>query len=336
MKKRLIIIVGLLIVLSLSWVYFFKDIKAHNENELSLYGNIDIRQVNLSFRVPGRISKMNFDEGNFVKAGEVVAELEATPYNDDLKISLADVESANANLLKMRNGSRKPEIESAKQVVEEKEASYRQAVDLYNRQKEVVGQGAVSKQALDDSQSLVKKAKASLNASREQLKLLKQGFRYEDIKYAKGQVELAKARVAAAETKLSDTKIVAPNDGIILTRVQETGAIVNVGSPVYTLSLVKPVWARVYVEEPDLGKVYPDMPVKVFTDSRPDKPYDGHIGFISPVAEFTPKNVQTTSLRTDLVFRLRVVIENPDDGLRQGMPVTAKILLNDKSEKKNG
>lgn len=336
MKKRLIIVAGVMVVLAIAWFFFFKDTKAKNESNLSLYGNIDIRQVNLSFRVAGRISKMYFDEGSFVKTGELVAELEPTPYIDDLNVSSAEVSSTKANLLKLRNGNRKPEIESAKEIVKEKEAAYNQALDLFNKQKEVINEGAISQQALDDSESMVKRTLASLNASKEQLKLLKQGFRYEDIMQANDQVKLAEAKLAAAKTRLNDTKIFAPNDGIILTRVQEDGAIVNMGSPVYTLSLVKPVWARVYVDEPDLGKIYPNMPVKVYTDSRPDKPYDGHIGFISPVAEFTPKNVETTNLRTDLVYRLRVVINKPDKYLRQGMPVTANISLNNKTEKKDG
>jgi HlyD family secretion protein len=94
---------------------------------------------------------------------------------------------------------------------------------------------------------------------------------------------------------------------------------------VATLSLNDPVWIRAYVPEPDLGKIWPGMPAEIFTDTRPEHPYKGQVGFISPEAEFTPKNVETPRLRTDLVFRLRVVADNPDEGLRQGMPVTVKL-----------
>lgn len=187
-------------------------------------------------------------------------------------------------------------------------------------------------QALDESEALKNETYARLKTAKENLELLKEGTRYEEIMQATAQVELAKARLDSAQTKLNDTKILTPNDGTILTRVQEEGAIVNAGSAVYTLSLKNPVWVRTYIEEPYLGKIYPDMKALVYTDSRPDSPYEGHIGFISPVAEFTPKNVETTALRTDLVYRIRVVVNSPDEGLKQGMPVTVKIRLNSKPE----
>ncbi len=334
-KKKLAVPVVLLIIAGIVWFFFLKDSGKSDKNELTLYGNVDIRQVNLSFRVPGRVGKMYFDEGNPVKPGEVVAELDAKPYIDEFNISEAGLASAEAILLKLKNGSRRQEIESAIAQVNEREAVYRKAALLYERQKDVVNRGAVSLQALDDSESFKNESYARLETARENLDLLEEGTRYEEIMEAEARVELAKARLESAQTDLNDTKIIAPNAGTVLSRIQEPGAIVNAGSAVYTLSLKSPVWVRAYVEEPDLGRVYPDMKAKVFTDSRPDKPYEGHIGFISPVAEFTPKSVETTELRTDLVYRLRVVVDNPDEGLRQGMPVTVKIRLKNKADSKN-
>jgi HlyD family secretion protein len=92
------------------------------------------------------------------------------------------------------------------------------------------------------------------------------------------------------------------------------------------MSLQQPVWVRAYIEETYLGRIHPGMKTEIYTDSNPGKAYTGTIGYISPRAEFTPKNVETTELRTSLVYRLRIVIENADEGLRQGMPVTAKIV----------
>ena len=119
--------------------------------------------------------------------------------------------------------------------------------------------------------------------------------------------------------------LTAPSDGVILTRAQEAGAILQAGSAVFTLSLVNPVWVRAYVHEPDLGCIHPGMKVEIRTDSHRDKLYTGQIGYISPRAEFTPKTVETTELRTALVYRLRIVVANSDEGLRQGMPVTITI-----------
>lgn len=335
MKKKLAVLLIILIFVTSIWFFFFRESKEKNISELTIYGNVDIRQVNLSFRVPGRIEKMFFDEGNTVKAGQIVATLDSKTYIDDLNISKAELQSAKANLLKLKNGSRTQDIKSAKATVNEREATYKKACLLYQRQKDVINKGAVSLQTIDDSEAFAKEAQARLESAKEQLKLLEEGFRYEDILQAEAQVELAQARLDSAKTNLDDTKIIAPNEGSFLTRVQEPGAIVSSGSPVYTLSLKFPVWIRTYVEEPDLGKIAPDMKAEIFTDSNSDKSYEGYIGFISPVAEFTPKNVETTELRTDLVYRLRVVINNPDEGLKQGMPVTVKINLENKAENKD-
>jgi HlyD family secretion protein len=128
-----------------------------------------------------------------------------------------------------------------------------------------------------------------------------------------------------ALTNLEDTQIFCPTDGTILTRIREPGSVVNIGEAVYTLSIKSPVWIRTYVTEPNLGKIYPSMKAEVITDSGGS--YIGHIGFISPVAEFTPKNVESLELRVDLVYRLRVVVDDPDHFLKQGMPVTVKLKL---------
>jgi HlyD family secretion protein len=136
----------------------------------------------------------------------------------------------------------------------------------------------------------------------------------------------AEAALGVAKTNLRETEIFCPSDGIILTRIREPGTVVKEADPIYTLSLLSPVWVRAYVSEPNLGKIYPNMPAEIYTDTHGGKVYHGHIGFISPVAEFTPKTVETTQLRTDLVYRLRIIADNPDQGLRQGMPVTVKLL----------
>ncbi len=126
---------------------------------------------------------------------------------------------------------------------------------------------------------------------------------------------------------LSYTEAFAPTDGVILTRIREPGTVVKAADSVYTLSVSSPVWIRAYVDEPDLGLVYSGMPAEIYTDIDGGSVYSGKVGFISPVAEFTPKTVETTKLRTDLVYRLRIYADNPDRGLVQGMPVTVKLKL---------
>ena len=138
---------------------------------------------------------------------------------------------------------------------------------------------------------------------------------------------MQEATVIQYDQRLKDSELFAPNDGVILTRAQEEGAILPAGVTVLTLTLRSPVWVRTYVNERDLGLVRENMAAEVYTDSDPGHPYTASVGFISPTAEFTPKTVETRQLRTDLVYNLRVIVENPDGGLRQGMPVSVALKL---------
>ncbi len=151
-----------------------------------------------------------------------------------------------------------------------------------------------------------------------------EGTRAEDIAAAQATLQVVQARVASAQTSLDDTRLLAPSDGVVISRVREPGAIVGPNDVVFVLSLTRSVWVRAYVSETELGKLHPGMEVSVQSDAAPSS-FKGHVGFISPTAEFTPKSVETPELRTDLVYRLRVIVDDAGPGLRQGMPVTVQI-----------
>jgi HlyD family secretion protein len=170
-------------------------------------------------------------------------------------------------------------------------------------------------------------AEAQAKSARESQRLVELGPRQEDIDAGRALLAEQEAMLVQSQRRLDDSDLIGPGDGIILTRARERGAIVQPGEVVFTLTLASPVWVRTYVGERDLGLIRPDMPAQVTTDSDPSRPYPAHVGFISPTAEFTPKAVETRELRTDLVYRLRVVVDNPDGGLRQGMPVTVSFDL---------
>ena len=296
-----------------------------DDDALVLYGNVDIRQVELGFRVSGRIAGMPFEEGDVVQEDQLLATLDRRPYEDDVRLAAADVAVERANVDKLETGTRLAEIEQARALVAERQASLVYAEQQFERHEQLVETGAVSRQAHDDTIAALDEARARLNSSQKELDLALEGFRSEDRAAGQAQLEVALARRAVAETALADTELLAPASGTILSRVREPGAIVAEGETVYTLSLDRPVWVRAYVPEPDLGLIHPGQTALVTTDSRPDQPYTAQIGFISPVAEFTPKSVETTELRTDLVYRLRIIIKDVDRGLRQGMPVTVRI-----------
>jgi HlyD family secretion protein len=294
---------------------------------LTLYGNVDIRQVQLGFRVSGRIAEALVDEGDRVKAGDRLASLDAQPYQDQIRIAEAQAASARATLQKLEAGPREAEIDQARAVHQERLADQQNAQLAYERSARLRPTGAVSEAALDTAKAARDMAVARTQSSLEALRLLEQGTRPEDIAAARANLQASEASLASAQTALKDATLNAPADGVILSRVREPGAIVAPSDIVYVLSLATPVWVRAYISEPDLGRIHTGMKVEVFADSEPGKPFSGTIGFISPVAEFTPKSVETPELRTDLVYRLRVVVGQDRNGLRQGMPVTVRIPL---------
>lgn len=288
---------------------------------------MDIRQVDLGFRVPGRLEKMVFEEGDEVKTGDIVAVLDKAPYEAALSAARAQLQQAAANFAKLRHGNRPQEIEEARATVRDRQAASENATTTFARQEAQLKVQATSQQNYDDALARKLESEAQLKNAEEALNLAEEGFRLEDIEGAQAGMEAAKAQLESAQINLRDTTIYSPSNGIILTRVREPGAIVDPQSIVYTLTLHKPVWVRAYVSETNLGRIKPGMEVHVTTDANPDKPFKGQIGFISPQAEFTPKTVESLELRTDLVYRLRITVDDPKGELRQGMPVTVKIML---------
>lgn len=327
-KPRLILIAaaGAIVALGTAFVIHGKGSK-----ELTLYGNIDIREVTIGFRVPGRIATLGVDEGDAVHAGQELARLDTTPLTLELNEAKASAGSAAARAELLRAGARPQEVEQARANVAERQAALANAEATLARQLELKGSGAVAAHVYEDALAARDQARARLHAATQTLSQLQSGSRREEIAEAEANRARATAAAAQAEQRLSDAVLRAPADGIVLTRAVEPGAILAAGTPVYTLSLQRPVWARIYVSEPDLGRTPPGREVLVYTDGRPDKPYHGRIGFVSPTAEFTPKNVETPELRTALVYRARVIVSDPDAELRQGMPVTVRLAASTQS-----
>ena len=327
MKRTRMLIIGVAVLGGAigAWHLWSSTGASAAEGELVLYGNVDVRQVELGFRVPGRLDEVRFEEGDSVPAKAVMARLDEAPFLDDLRYAQAQAAAQGAELDKLTTGSRPEEIRQARQLVAERRASYRYAQSELKRQTYLVQTGASAQRALDDARAAKDEARARLRSALEGLELAEEGFRSEDIAATKAGLQAAEAQLSRAQTDLADTEIVAPVAGVILSRIREPGAIVTAGAPVYTMTIVDPVWVRTYVGGPDLGRVTPGMRAKIRTDTFPDKVYTGQVGFISPEAEFTPRTVETPELRTDLVYRLRVIVDNPDGGLRQGMPVTVHL-----------
>lgn len=221
-------------------------------------------------------------------------------------------------------GNRPQEIEQAKEE-QRRAAAVFASLDLeYRRQRELAASGATSQRELDLARYARDEAQAQLAAAQARLSLLQEGFRQEDIDAARAELALARAQAAQAETALEDTRLTAPEEGVVLTRVVEPGTVVQAGATIYSLALRDPVYIRAYVSEARMGEVPPGTEVTVISDSS-GRTYTGVVGFVSPRAEFTPKTVQTETLRTELVYRLRIRVTDADDRLLQGMPVTIRL-----------
>ncbi len=305
---------------------YWENVRQSEQQEyLTLYGNVEIRRVNLSFRVAGRIAKILFEEGDKIAKGETIAELDPVPYEDALAAADAQVEKAEADYERLQTGSRPQEIEQAKATVNERDASLKVLESDLKRASQLIAEKVITPQEYETSVARRDEATAQKRLAEASLNLLVEGYRKEEIAVGKATLSGAKASFKQAQTSLADTKLLCPNDGILLTRVEEVGAVVREGQTVATLSLKDVVWVYVYIPEPEFGFVHEGMHAEIFTDSRPEKPFTGQIGYISPEAEFTPKTVQTLDLRTDLVFRIRIIVNDPGNGLRQGMPVTVRL-----------
>lgn len=295
-----------------------------DEGPLTLYGNVDIREVDMAFRGAGRIEEIPVEEGERVAGGELLATLDPQPVEDRIGEADARIAEARADLARLANGSRPQEIGQARARLDSAGATLANARSEYERRDTLVGEGAVSRDAFDQTRARLRRAEAEVAEARAALSLTREGARTEEIAAARARLEGAQAARESAGTELEDTRLVAAASGTVVTRAAEPGSFVAPGETVLTLSIDRPMRVRAYVAEPDLPRITPGMEVLVEVDGVAPR-YRGTIGYISPRAEFTPRSVETEDLRADLVYRLRIVVSNPDEALRQGQPVTVIV-----------
>lgn len=295
------------------------------DGQLTLYGNVDIREVDMGFRVGGRIAAIDVEEGDKVEAGQLLALLDPAQLDSRLGEADAMIAQSRAQLAQLQNGSRSQDIGQARARVEAAQVALRKAQQDVDRRQPLVEPGAISRDVWQATVAQRDQAQAALNEAQQALSKLDVGARPEEIQAAQAQLRGAMAARGTLAVDRGDTALRSATAGTVVTRAQEPGAIVQPGATVLTLSIDRPMRVRAYVAESDLSRVAPGMKVEVTADGN-DKTYRGTVGYISPRAEFTPKTVQTEDLRTDLVYRLRINVSDPDDRLRQGQPVTVRVV----------
>jgi multidrug resistance efflux pump len=297
------------------------------ENQLVLYGNVDIRQVQLAFNGNERIAALLVEEGDRVKPGQLLARLDTRRLEPRAASREAQVQAQRQVVARLVAGNRPEDIRKAKADLEAAKADLENAELTYKRIIRLTTQGVDTAQRRDDAQATLDVAKAREAAAKEAYDLMVLGPRKEDIAAAKATLQAYEADLALARRELADANLYAPTNGVIRNRLLEPGDMASPQKPVFTLALDNPVWVRAYVPETELGKLRIGMKAEVTTDSFPTNRYPAWIGFISPTAEFTPKTVETTEVRTKLVYEVRAFVPNPKGELRLGMPAVVTVPI---------
>ncbi len=328
MKKRifLLLILAAAVAAGVFGQRWYRQQRQRDGNDrLHIYGSIEIRDANLAFNEPARLAEVLVEEGQRVEAGQVLAR----QTTDRIEAAIAEVEAKidaqQAVVNRLKTGSRLQEIEQARAEVEAARIRVANARNVKARLSETAKTGATSQQDLDDAQANYAVAQAQLRIREKALDLVLEGPRKEDVAAAEHQLEALRAMLKLLNIRLGDRTLAAPAVGVIQSRLLEPGEQAGPSRPVLTLALTDPKWVRAYVPEPELGALQLGMRASVSSDSLPGEPVEGWVGYISPVAEFTPRTVQTEDLRTQLVFETRVYVRDRDDRLRLGMPVTVTI-----------
>ena len=298
------------------------------QDRLLLFGNVDIRQVQLAFNGNERIAALLVEEGDRVKAGQLLAQLDTQRLEPKAASREAQVRAQREVVARLEAGNRPEDVRKAKADLEAARADLENADLTYKRVILLNTQGVDTAQRKDDTRAALDVAKAREAAASEAYDLMVLGPRKEDIASAKATLQAYEADLALARRELADAQLYAPTNGVIRNRLLEPGDMASPQKPVFTLALDNPVWVRAYVPETDLGKIRTGMKAEVTTDSFPGKRYPAWIGFVSPTAEFTPKAVETPEVRTKLVYEVRAFVPNPEGELRLGMPAVVNVPLN--------
>ncbi len=325
--KKIIPVIILILLGAGAYTYwpYQKNQPGEDAPELKIYGTIDIRDAALAFTEQEIVADILVEEGMPVKQGDILARLRASRLEAAIAEAKAKIAAQKETVCRLETGNRPQEIDQARAQVAAAKARVDNVRQTLKRLEKTSGSGATSRQELDDAQSRLKVEKAQLKVCEKSLSLMVEGPRKEDISAARHQLEALEAALSQLQIRLSDMTLTAPAPGIIQSRILEKGELAGPARPAFVLALTDPKWVRAYIPEPMLGKINLGMGAMVFSDSFPGQPVPGWVGFISPVAEFTPRSVATEDLRTQLVYEARVFVKDPEDRLRLGMPVTVTV-----------
>ncbi len=298
-----------------------------NHNKIIASGTIEATNVTVSAKVSGQIKKLNFNEGDKVSAGDTLMTIDHDLLSIQLQQAEAGADAAQAQLTLLKQGARAEDIKQAEDAVKQAKANFELAESTMKRNEKLYNSKSITKQQWDDILAKYDIASAQLNSSKENFKKIKNLARPEEIKQAEANLNRQIASVSLLKKNISDSYVTAPISGFVVKKFIEAGESVAPLSSLVMISDLSYVDLVIYIPETELGKVKLGQKANVQVDSYPNKNFNGKVIYISPDAEFTPKNIQTKDERTKLVYAVKIHIHNSDFSLKDGMPADAEILI---------
>jgi HlyD family secretion protein len=292
---------------------------------VSVTGTIEATQVDVSVKITGRIVERLVKEGDKVARGQLLVRLDDSELAADVRRQEAALRSAQATLRDLQKGARPQEIEDARAAVSSAEATRSMTEREYQRTDQLFRQNLIAAQDVDRARQAFEVAKAQERSAREKLGLVLEGSRPDQIDAARWQVTQAESALAQAQSRLREAQVVSPIDGVVLRKNLEAGETANPGVPILTLVNPKDVWLRAYVPETEVGRLKVGDTATLRVDAFPNRVFTGRLIEIGSEAEYTPRNVQTKKERVNLVFRIKIQIDNPEGVLKPGLPADADV-----------
>ncbi len=293
-----------------------------HDGRIHASGHVEATEVHLAAKVGGRLLEAPLEEGDPVRAGDLVARLETVDAEHRLAQARAQADAADAQLRLLLAGTRAEDLRRAEDQLAQAQAELDAANRDLARLQGLADRGTATEKARDDAETRQEVAERAVAAARSQLDKLISGPRSQEIEAARAQRSAAEAQVAAIQQQISDATVLAPRDGVVTERVAEPGEVLAPGAPIAVMVDLARPWLDVWVGEPSLATIRIGDTVEVRVDGH-DTALEGTVAFISDVAEFTPKNVQTPEERAKLVFRVKIALDNSDGLFKPGMPADA-------------
>ena len=294
-----------------------------SDGDITASGVIECTEINIATKVPGILREVLPREGDLLDSGQVVAVIDHSDLDWQKSQAEAQLRIARANLQLALNGPQREDIAQAEAAEQQASLALEAARLDLERVSQLAATGTAPQKQLDDARTRARSAEAAQAMARATLAKLRAGTRSEQIAAARAQVEQAEAALSAVSQRIADCVVRSPRKGYVTQRIAEPGEMVPSGGTIVTLSELDPVWLKVYLTEVELAKVRLGGTAEVTLDGEPDHPRSGTVSWISPKAEFTPKNVQTKEDRVKLVFAVKISLQNPDGFFKPGLPADA-------------